>query len=256
VGKHGSSGDGVAIGATVVVLAGAALVWRSKRRRSSTNGSMRAGLLGNSIQGGDGGGAALPVPGQFYQPPQPQPPQPQAVELVSSGEGERGRVRLGTILAAGQRKNDPSALIGERVRVFDGKAGEREGTVVDVHSTFGGSTTHAIVFEGGDGTPEPTLLQKGSDTSKGLRFHVLEKDAARASVDDTSWRRPVASIASIRTSNVAKYSVGQYVQNMGASGVSGRVVSAVSDSGTSGPGLLTVDPSGASQPPVNPLAAH
>ena len=185
-----------------------------------------------------------------------QPPQAQAVELVSSGEGERGRVRLGTILAAGQRKNDPSALIGERVRVFDGKAAEREGTVVDVHSTFGGSTTHAIVFEGGDGTPELTLLQKGSGTSKGLRFHVLEKDAARASVDDTSWRRPVTSIASIRTSNVAKYNVGQYVQNMGASGVSGRVVSAVADSGTSGPGLLTVDPSGASQPPANPLAAH
>jgi hypothetical protein len=203
-----------------------------------------------------GGGTVLPVPGQSYHPPQPQQPQVHAVELVSSGEGARGRVRLGTILAAGQRKKNPRALVGERVRVFDGKSGEREGTVVDVHSTFGGSTTHAIMFDGGNGTPEPTLLQKGSDASKGLRFHVLERGAASASVDDTSWRRPVASIASIRTSNVAKYSVGQHVQDMGASGVSGRVVSAVADSGTSGPGLLTVDPSGASQPPVNPLAAH
>jgi hypothetical protein len=131
--------------------------------------------------------AARPPPVQQPAPLAVQQPAPPAVQTHrraaaaleqphdDDGAAANERTRFGTGPAADQRKIDPHALVGARVRVFDGEAGERVGTVVGVNTTFGGSTTHDIVFEGGDGTREPKLLQKGSKSTKGLRFHVLEK---------------------------------------------------------------------------------
>ena len=48
-------------------------------------------------------------------------------------------------------------------------------------------------------------------------------------------------VRSMRTSNVAKYHVGQRVQGMGKDRITGNIVLVTSDNGTaSGPGLLTV----------------
>ena len=48
-------------------------------------------------------------------------------------------------------------------------------------------------------------------------------------------------VRSMRTSNVAKYHVGQRVQGMGKDLITGNIVLVSSDNGTaSGPGLLTV----------------
>jgi hypothetical protein len=48
---------------------------------------------------------------------------------------------------------------------------------------------------------------------------------------------------SMRSSNIGKYSIGQYVQDMGATGANGRIVSLVADAGGStGPGSITVAP--------------
>ena len=58
----------------------------------------------------------------------------------------------------------------------------------------------------------------------------------------------------MRTSNVAKYRIGQYVQNMGANCVSGRIVSAVADVGTAGPGTLTIEAETTAAPDVLPLS--
>jgi hypothetical protein len=44
----------------------------------------------------------------------------------------------------------------------------------------------------------------------------------------------------LRTGNVLKYAVGQYVQNMGMSGVSGHIVSLAADAGSTGPGTMTI----------------
>jgi hypothetical protein len=49
-----------------------------------------------------------------------------------------------------------------------------------------------------------------------------------------------AQAVSMRTSNVEKYAVGQYLQNMGAGGVSGHVASLVADAGATGPGMLCI----------------
>jgi hypothetical protein len=45
---------------------------------------------------------------------------------------------------------------------------------------------------------------------------------------------------SMRTGNVLKYHVGQFVSNMGVSSASGHIVSLVADSGTAGPGSITI----------------
>jgi hypothetical protein len=50
---------------------------------------------------------------------------------------------------------------------------------------------------------------------------------------------PVSEL-SMRTSNVAKYAVGQYVQHMGAANVSGHVTSLIADAGATGPGMLSI----------------
>jgi len=47
-------------------------------------------------------------------------------------------------------------------------------------------------------------------------------------------------LATMRTSNVLKYSVGQEVHNMGAHGISGVIESLVADTGTSGPGVIAI----------------
>jgi hypothetical protein len=53
---------------------------------------------------------------------------------------------------------------------------------------------------------------------------------------------PVSEV-SMRTGNVAKYAVGQYVQHMGAANVSGHVTSLVADAaGATGPGTLSICP--------------
>ena len=54
-----------------------------------------------------------------------------------------------------------------------------------------------------------------------------------------------APAVSMATSNVAKYRVGQYVQNMGASGTSGHIVNIVAKAGSAGPGMLTIKAGGA-----------
>jgi hypothetical protein len=77
--------------------------------------------------------------------------------------------RLGTDCAAAARKEDPGALIGEQVRVYD-ERGERTGTVTGIVTKFGRSTKHVIMF---DGEPEEVLLQKARLPGKGVRFHVL-----------------------------------------------------------------------------------
>jgi hypothetical protein len=113
-----------------------------------------------------------------FVPPTAAPPQlpstPAAAPTFAVAPGSFDRVRMDTFLAANQRKSDAGALVGERVRVFDGEAGERVGTVVGTKSTFGGSTTHDIQFED-TGATEAKLLQKSKGASKGLRFHVLEQ---------------------------------------------------------------------------------
>ena len=50
-------------------------------------------------------------------------------------------------------------------------------------------------------------------------------------------------LAEMRTSNVSKYEVGQYVENMGVRSVSGYIVKLKADKGTTGPGTLTIQPS-------------
>ena len=54
--------------------------------------------------------------------------------------------------------------------------------------------------------------------------------------------RAVATTPGMRTSNVGKYSVGQFVENMGQRGVSGHVTRVVADEGEAGPGTLTIEP--------------
>ena len=46
----------------------------------------------------------------------------------------------------------------------------------------------------------------------------------------------------MRTSNVAKYALEQLVENMGAGGVSGEIVSLNADAGDKGSGTLTIQP--------------
>ena len=62
----------------------------------------------------------------------------------------------------------------------------------------------------------------------------------------TNPAAPADGSTTIRTANVQKYAVGQYVRNLGVQRVSGRVVSAVADAGATGPGTLTIEGSLAS----------
>jgi hypothetical protein len=56
----------------------------------------------------------------------------------------------------------------------------------------------------------------------------------------------------MRTSNVAKYSVGQRVENMGAFSIRGEIASLVADQGgASGPGWMTVAPAADPPPPTD-----
>jgi len=77
--------------------------------------------------------------------------------------------------------------------------------------------------------------------------------AAAAAVAAALAAAPPAARVTVRTSNVAKYALGQPVENMGAGGVSGQIVSLKADAGDKGPGLLTIR---TSQSPIRlPVAA-
>jgi hypothetical protein len=99
-----------------------------------------------------------------------------AASLPEAPVTNRSRAAFGTELSAEKRSTDSGKLVGARLRVFNtGKDMEgRDGTVVGVQKTFGGSTKHLIEFEGGSAAPEAVLLQKSKGAKKGLRFHVLE----------------------------------------------------------------------------------
>jgi hypothetical protein len=95
---------------------------------------------------------------------------------TTAGAPNRAAVstRLASEGAALLRKGDPRALIGERVRVYDpGGSSGRVGSVRGVKTALGGSTRHAIMFDGGGGETEEVLLQKATGAGKGARFHVL-----------------------------------------------------------------------------------
>jgi hypothetical protein len=98
--------------------------------------------------------------------------------------GASARHGFGSAQSAELRKGSARALVGRRVRVFDaaGGAAGREGSVVDLKSTLGGSTKHVIMFEDGGGGSggklnppklESVLLQKTEGAAKGTRFHLL-----------------------------------------------------------------------------------
>jgi hypothetical protein len=66
--------------------------------------------------------------------------------------------------------------------VFDnGNLQGRIGTVMGMQRSFGRSTKHIIVFEGGDGAPETVLLQKTTGAAaKGCSFQVLPSGVLQA----------------------------------------------------------------------------
>jgi hypothetical protein len=90
------------------------------------------------------------------------------------------RRALGIGASAALRQADASTVLGQRLRVFDGGDPQgRIGTVMGVRRSFGRSTKHIIVFEGGDGAPRAVLLRK-TNSSKGCRFEVLPSDVLLA----------------------------------------------------------------------------
>ena len=70
--------------------------------------------------------------------------------------------------------------------------------------------------------------------------------------ENTSIQVPTSPAqVSLKTTNVSKYSIGQFVLNMGPSGTTGHIESIVADAGNSGPGMITIDTS-----PVNIIEAQ
>jgi tRNA A-37 threonylcarbamoyl transferase component Bud32 len=63
----------------------------------------------------------------------------------------------------------------------------------------------------------------------------------RSGVVPASQGQGSAATVSMRTSNVAKYAVGQPVHDMGESKVSGKIVSVVADAGRAGAGSITIE---------------
>ena len=118
-------------------------------------------------------------------------------------------MKFGTELSLEKRNGDPSKLVGERLRVFDGAGGERIGTVDSIRTAFGGSTKHMIRFEGGSGTSEAVLLQKLKGAKKGLKFHVLDP-ADGAGVHAASAMPP--SAAESDAGNAAAHTVSERVE--------------------------------------------
>lgn len=111
------------------------------------------------------------------------PPWEAAAGAAGTAGASSSRDVFGSAQSAELRKGSARALVGRRVRVFDaaGGAAGREGSVVDLKSTLGGSTKHVIIFEGGGGSGgtlnppklESVLLQKTEGAAKGTRFHLL-----------------------------------------------------------------------------------
>ena len=97
----------------------------------------------------------------------------------ASAAAAAARNEFSSAHSAELRKDNARALVGKRVRVFDavGGAAGREGTVLDLKSTIGGSTKHIIMFEGNHPPKlESVLLQKSEGASKGTRFHLLSSE--------------------------------------------------------------------------------
>jgi hypothetical protein len=129
-----------------------------------------------------------------------------------------------TTVAAYEARKDPASLVGQRIDV----PGKGEGVVTGLQKAAGKSTMHLIRFDATPtATPEAVLLQKETG-GKGRMFYIVSETGT--------------DVVSMRTGNVAKYAVGQYVQDMGATAVSGHVVTLVADAGSSGPGTLGIRP--------------
>ena len=91
---------------------------------------------------------------------------------VASPSAKRELQKYATSRSHEIRFVDPSALVGQRVRVFDDhNTSARSGVVRSTKSKLGDSTRHEILF---DGSPESemVLLQKKAG-GKGRKFHVL-----------------------------------------------------------------------------------
>ena len=75
-----------------------------------------------------------------------------------------------------------------------------------------------------------------------LNEQLLPNPAAAAAGDVGGAHAAAAALqeASLCTSNVVKYTVGQMVKNLGQSRISGEIVRLVADSGSTGPGFMVV----------------
>jgi hypothetical protein len=154
-----------------------------------------------------------------------------------------GDLRAGSTLEvrALEMRQIPASLVGHSINV----EGRGVGTVVGVKKAIGKSTQHLVSFHSNPTAgPQPVLLRKGKKGGKGLSFRVVASSGAAGAAPATAPASSIASAshATMRTSNVNKYAVGQHVHNMGAYAVSGRVLSVAPDVGTSGPGMLTIQP--------------